>query len=190
MRESSTPEKHKNQHLERVFSYTELVPDDFHGYVTIPRTDESMFSRLGECKVVEGVRSRWCSMGYRTTGHHSLLVLSQSPIPAVVSRSDLSQTWIRGLKKKATIRVKDLPQGPLPAKAADRIVPSDRPAYPTVIQQARNNMHKFAHCVVLTRVGSFYEVIEARPLPLICLADHLLSSSTLIKLMNTHLFST
>ena len=32
------------------------------------------------------------------------------------------------------------------------------PAYPTVILQARRNMHKFANCVLLTRVGGFYEL--------------------------------
>ncbi|CAK7210528.1 MutS protein 1 [Sporothrix bragantina] len=32
------------------------------------------------------------------------------------------------------------------------------PAYPTVVLQARRNMHKFANCVLLTRVGGFYEL--------------------------------
>lgn len=32
------------------------------------------------------------------------------------------------------------------------------PAYPTVIMQARRNMHKFSNCVLLTRVGGFYEL--------------------------------
>jgi hypothetical protein len=35
---------------------------------------------------------------------------------------------------------------------------NDVPQYPTVIQGARNNMVKFQNCVLLTRVGSFYEV--------------------------------
>jgi hypothetical protein len=65
--------------------------------------------------------------------------------------------WVRGAKRQSTVSLKDLPQGILP-KA---VIPPDaeaEPAYPTVIQQARNNMRKFSHCVVLTRVGSFYEV--------------------------------
>lgn len=33
-----------------------------------------------------------------------------------------------------------------------------RPQYSTVIQQARDNMDKFVNCVVLTRVGGFYEL--------------------------------
>ena len=32
------------------------------------------------------------------------------------------------------------------------------PAYPTVVLQARNNMRKYENCVLLTRVGSFYEL--------------------------------
>lgn len=32
------------------------------------------------------------------------------------------------------------------------------PQYPTVILQARNNMRKFENCVLLTRVGGFYEL--------------------------------
>lgn len=34
----------------------------------------------------------------------------------------------------------------------------ESPAYPTVVQQAKDNMRKFEDCVVLTRVGGFYEV--------------------------------
>ena len=33
--------------------------------------------------------------------------------------------------------------------------------YPAVVQQARENMRKFEKCVLLTRVGSFYEVFRA-----------------------------
>jgi hypothetical protein len=32
------------------------------------------------------------------------------------------------------------------------------PEYPPLLQQVRNNMLKFSHCVLLTRVGGFYEV--------------------------------
>lgn len=34
----------------------------------------------------------------------------------------------------------------------------DAPQYPTVVQGHRNNMRKFRNCVILTRVGGFYEV--------------------------------
>src|SRR5579871_1791439 len=121
-----------------------------------------MFSRIGECKAVVGVRNRFCYVRSFTAGCQQLRILNQSPIPIIVSRSNLSQIWIRGLKRKATVKMEDLPQGPLPTKAADILPANDGPAYPTVIQQARNNMRKFAHCELLTRVGSFYEVNEFR----------------------------
>lgn len=81
-------------------------------------------------------------------------------------RIDLHPWWhrttfriqARGKKSKATIQIKDLPQGVL---RPDNSLPDwddDGPAYPTVVQQARNNMRTFSDCVLLTRVGGFYEV--------------------------------
>ncbi|GAB7341459.1 hypothetical protein MBLNU457_7698t1 [Dothideomycetes sp. NU457] len=69
-----------------------------------------------------------------------------------------SPSQCRGAKTKTTIKVKDLPQGglpPLPEHEKD-----DEPvqAYPYVIQQHLNNVKKFSDCVVLTRVGNFYEM--------------------------------
>ena len=64
-------------------------------------------------------------------------------------------------KRKSTVRFEDLPQGRL---SRDEVIAEDKekedegPSYPTVIQQARNNMRKFENCVVLTRVGGFYEL--------------------------------
>lgn len=55
------------------------------------------------------------------------------------------------------MNLEDLPQGAL---SLDLLPSETEPAYPTVIQQARTHMNKFPHCVVLTRVGSFYEVIS------------------------------
>jgi DNA mismatch repair ATPase MutS len=55
------------------------------------------------------------------------------------------------------VRLDELPQGfvapsePLPPE-------EDEPAYPTVVLQARRNMQKFDNCVLLTRVGGFYEL--------------------------------
>lgn len=64
----------------------------------------------------------------------------------------------RGAKSKITVKLEDLPQGalePMPDTAEEE---DQGPTYPTVVRQARNNMRKFNNCVVLTRVGSFYEV--------------------------------
>lgn len=55
------------------------------------------------------------------------------------------------------MKLDELPQGfvapsePLPPE-------EDEPAYPTVVLQARRNMQKFDNCVLLTRVGGFYEL--------------------------------
>ncbi|CAK7227915.1 MutS protein 1 [Sporothrix curviconia] len=87
-------------------------------------------------------------------------------------------------KTRTVVRLEDLPQGiVLPAAAGQADRPEDQdhestaesgfsapplpsgehaaatgPAYPTVVLQARRNMHKFANCVLLTRVGGFYEL--------------------------------
>jgi hypothetical protein len=63
----------------------------------------------------------------------------------------------RSIRKDATLR--PVIQGALPrATETISLENEDGPAYPTVMQQALNNMRKFSHCVLLTRVGSFYEV--------------------------------
>jgi hypothetical protein len=69
-----------------------------------------------------------------------------------------SKIWQRGAKTQKILTVKARPQGSLPVKPVEIRDECDGPVYSTVVQQARNNMRKFAHCVVLTRVGNFYEV--------------------------------
>ncbi|KAF2221778.1 DNA mismatch repair protein Msh1 [Elsinoe ampelina] len=69
-----------------------------------------------------------------------------------------SFTWIRGAKTKTKVKVKDLPQGSLGDLTYEDAVPDEAPSYPTVIQQHLNNAKKFGDCVVLTRVGNFYEL--------------------------------
>jgi len=54
------------------------------------------------------------------------------------------------------MRVEDLPQGTIPLDSVP--IEYDAPAYPTVVLQARANMRKFDNCVLLTRVGGFYEL--------------------------------
>jgi len=69
-----------------------------------------------------------------------------------------SQTQWRGAKSKATVSVNEL----LGSQSGPALSLPDSedagPAYPTVVQQARSNMRKYDNCVLLTRVGSFYEV--------------------------------
>lgn len=38
------------------------------------------------------------------------------------------------------------------------VTEKESPQYPTVLQGVKNNMLKFDNCVILTRVGNFYEV--------------------------------
>ncbi|KAI1118753.1 muts domain V [Nemania sp. NC0429] len=66
----------------------------------------------------------------------------------------------RGKKTKSSFKLVDLPQGlvdaePLPDVQGEA---DGEPAYPTVVLQARHNMQKFENCVLLTRVGGFYEL--------------------------------
>lgn len=62
------------------------------------------------------------------------------------------------------VSLEDLPQGviraddALPPLAPLPEEPPASPAYPTVVLQARRNMQKFDNCVLLTRVGGFYEL--------------------------------
>lgn len=74
-------------------------------------------------------------------------------------RSPAVVVHVRGKKTRTTVSLADLPQGvvqadPLP----DLEEKSSAPTYPTVVLQARRNMDKFDNCVLLTRVGGFYEL--------------------------------
>ncbi|KAL6868443.1 muts domain V domain-containing protein [Trichoderma novae-zelandiae] len=60
-------------------------------------------------------------------------------------------------RSRTTVKLSDLPQGKI---VADPLPVEEQhgPAYPTVVLQARRNMDKFDRCVLLTRVGGFYEL--------------------------------
>ncbi|KAK3498629.1 muts domain V-domain-containing protein [Neurospora crassa] len=62
--------------------------------------------------------------------------------------------------KTRTVRLKEIPQGALLPDESfpPRQQEDQEPAYPAVIQQHRHNMQKFDNCVLLTRVGGFYEM--------------------------------
>lgn len=66
----------------------------------------------------------------------------------------------RGAKTRAFAKVKDLPQGIISTEPLADLEADDAPQYPAVVQGAKNNMIKFKDCVVLTRVGNFYEVLH------------------------------
>jgi DNA mismatch repair ATPase MutS len=64
----------------------------------------------------------------------------------------------RGAKTISRKKVKELQQGAIQADALDALPADDEPQYPTVLQGVRANMAKFENCVLLTRVGNFYEL--------------------------------
>lgn len=97
-------------------------------------------------------RSSYRCQIHRTICHHA-------PRTSIYSRVSTAapKVYVRGAKTKATVKLKDLPQGVLKLEAYnDRV--DEAPRYPAVVQGHRNNMQTFKNCVILTRVGSFYEV--------------------------------
>ncbi|EXJ80673.1 hypothetical protein A1O3_06957 [Capronia epimyces CBS 606.96] len=64
----------------------------------------------------------------------------------------------RGAKTTTRKRLKELQQGAIEAGSLPELDGDDEPQYPTVLQGARQNMAKFDNCVLLTRVGNFYEL--------------------------------
>ena len=118
---------------------------------------------------------------YRHIGHPLRYGFSIRPFLPVPSPHRPLQT--RGKKTTTTFQLSDLPQGliqpkpvsplptsskassphdettePMPLPLPLPSLPQDPPAYPTVVLQARQNMLKFDNCVLLTRVGGFYEL--------------------------------
>jgi hypothetical protein len=92
----------------------------------------------------------------------SVPALGASPLwkTSRLQRSKVYQsTQIRGAKRKTVIDLDNLPQGAID-DGFEKLPPQDDEAsdYPPLLQQVHNNMLKFSHCVVVTRVGGFYEV--------------------------------
>lgn len=113
--------------------------------------------------------------------HKILISLFQSRYQSSLQTALVRQSWPIGVqpwlqvnpriqyrraKSSATKKLDEL----LPRAHDSKVPPEDGqddgPSYPAVVQQACNNMQKFQDCVVLTRVGSFYEV---------CVSSYLLS---------------
>ncbi|KAH6854252.1 muts domain V-domain-containing protein [Chaetomium sp. MPI-CAGE-AT-0009] len=79
----------------------------------------------------------------------------------------ITHLQVRGKKTRTVVKLDELPQGfvkldELPQGVVAPLEPlppeEEEPAYPTVVLQARRNMQKFDNCVLLTRVGGFYEL--------------------------------
>lgn len=106
-------------------------------------------SRLATCRTIP---TRWTSS--RQCGACSL-----QPTWLVQTTSiSLPQLHARGAKTKTVIKARDLPQGALPPLPKDESDGTPARTYPVTLQQHLNNIRKFKDCIVLTRVGDFYEM--------------------------------
>ncbi|KAK3397615.1 muts domain V-domain-containing protein [Sordaria brevicollis] len=151
---------------------TILQVDRLSDSQSTPITDPVLDSQ-SEVKLGEDIESGKLKRGRRKTVKLEDLptpsgaVVEESPLPVEegtegeaveVEQDELSTKPKKG--KTKTVRLKEIPQGVL--MPDESVVPSQQeeqePAYPTVIQQHRQNMQKFDNCVLLTRVGSFYEL--------------------------------
>ncbi|ORY19448.1 muts domain V-domain-containing protein [Clohesyomyces aquaticus] len=81
-----------------------------------------------------------------------------SRVEHVLPSSSPAVMQIRGAKRKFTVDLDDILQGAIDTGHALPPQDDEEPEYPPLIQQVRNNMLKFNHCVLLTRVGGFYEL--------------------------------
>lgn len=108
-------------------------------------------------------------------GHGGLLT-SRQQLRTTADAAVDAETGVRKRVRKirTTVRLEDLPQGLLSpvgppqaqpnqdaqddVSAAATVDEDEGPSYPTVVSQARRNMNKFSNCVLLTRVGGFYEL--------------------------------
>lgn len=93
-----------------------------------------------------------------TTASLNLSDLPQMPTPSKALRleNDEKPKRKRGRGTQASLNLEDPSQNSPPLEPLK--LENESQSYPTVIQQARNNMHKFENCVLLTRVGGFYEM--------------------------------
>lgn len=94
-------------------------------------------------------------LSWQTASNSRARSSSASHVP---QKRSFSQCTLRSAKTKVSVRLDDLPQGlvpldPLPIEDMTSLVP-----LPTVVRQAQENMRKFENCVLLTRVGGFYEL--------------------------------
>ncbi|KAF3274354.1 DNA mismatch repair ATPase msh1 [Orbilia oligospora] len=111
-------------------------------------------------------RLKW---GYTPISTHSL---TQHHIPrylGITRRIHITTTTTRTrtlhttnpsnlAKRKTTVSLLALPQGALSLQPLPELPRVKEPQYSYVIAQARENIDRFGECVVLTRVGGFYEL--------------------------------
>lgn len=94
----------------------------------------------------------YCGRSSRSLSHRA----HRPALPTVRTAVPSPETR-RSARTKQSVKLQDLPQGALKLEPYDDGV-DDTPRYPAVLQGHRNNMQKFKNCIVLTRIGGFYEV--------------------------------
>ncbi|PVI08133.1 DNA mismatch repair protein muts [Periconia macrospinosa] len=109
---------------------------------------QATLSRWRPCRIIQN--SRLAARQY-----HSISYASSLTRPWHASRAPPLQLF-RGARTKATVNLDEIPQGAIDGPPLPPI--DDEPDYPPLLLQVRNCMIKFNHCVVLTRVGGFYEL--------------------------------
>ena len=123
-------------------------------------TRMTSFVSSRSCAILLNIRLKWPYLVRRSKIPWKSFRLT----PSTPTVSDLKARWASSktpkspMKSRATVRLDDLPQGVLASPSVNHDAAQDAFQYPTVIQQARNNMRNYDDCVVLTRVGNFYEV--------------------------------
>lgn len=126
--------------------------------------DHARTMRVNGCRVPQLTQFRPIKVAgfstfsaYRCSVHRTICRHATRPSLRIGASVSAPLELRRSAKTKSTLKLKDLPQGVLKLEpyndAAD-----DTPRYPAAVQGHRNNMQKFRNCVVLTRIGSFYEV--------------------------------
>lgn len=95
----------------------------------------------------------------RVSRRHNDLRVSAGIGGFLPTTTGIPRLQVRGKKTKTVVRLDELPQGAI--GSPEEVAPppeEDGPSYPTVVLQARRNMQRFDNCVLLTRVGGFYEL--------------------------------
>lgn len=95
---------------------------------------------------------------FLTALHRSRSLAQHDGASPIRTAAPLVVLQTRGKKTKTTVKLSELPQGAIQVDSPLPEPEQNVPAYPTVVLQARRNMDKFDNCVLLTRVGGFYEL--------------------------------
>jgi DNA mismatch repair ATPase MutS len=104
------------------------------------------------------LRPTRCRLTYILPSRTFLTSTTRSPLGRNGTSSGLPTVFHRGAKRTTKVTLDSLPQGELPALPKDETDTVPEKSYPPVLQQHLNNVRKFSDCVVLTRVGDFYEM--------------------------------